>query len=115
MGATTAARTKRTKDKLMPLVGLCKFLSSPKRLRILIELADGPMIVTELSSRTRLRPPLVSKTLSRMRALGLVSMEVDGLFHYYGLTKAATLRRHRGGVTLTLATASGKVALFWRP
>ena len=45
--------------------------------QVLQALAAGPMTMSELSRILRVRPPTASKTVSRLRALGLVEREAE--------------------------------------
>ncbi|MBV9894720.1 MAG: metalloregulator ArsR/SmtB family transcription factor [Chloroflexi bacterium] len=72
----------------MPLA-FFKALADASRLRLLGVLATGERSVDELASLLELRAPTVSHHLARLRALGLVSLRVDGNVHWYRLDEDA--------------------------
>ncbi|MET3705885.1 DNA-binding transcriptional ArsR family regulator [Arthrobacter sp. UYEF6] len=65
-----------------------KALSNPSRVAIARQLSSGPMTVTELCEALPDFPQTtISKHLSLMRVLGLVSFTAQGLVHTYSLDR----------------------------
>lgn len=64
---------------------ICKALSDPSRLLILVELRGGARTVGELSKALAASQPLTSRHLGVLREKGIVHAERDGSFVRYRL------------------------------
>jgi len=53
-------------------------LSSPKRLKIISLIEDGPLSVTEIAQKMECRPPCVSQHLSVLKSCKIVDCERTG-------------------------------------
>ncbi len=73
--------------KLAALARLCKLLSDPNRLRILLVIAAGKKAVRTIVRETGLPQTLVSFHLRPLRESGLVVAERQGPFVYYRLAE----------------------------
>ena len=69
-----------------------KSLSHPARLVVLCKLAEGPAVVSDLSSMLSLPQAEVSKQLARLRSDGLVRTRRDGRNVFYSLSDERTGR-----------------------
>ena len=67
------------------LAPLLRALAEPRRLALLLLLADGPRTVKELQEATGLGQPLVSHHLKALREQGLVRVEPRGRSNVYEL------------------------------
>lgn len=77
---------KRLPDRLLvPLAERFKALAEPARLRILRELREGEMTVSELIDVTGLQQANLSKHLQLLHAMNFVARRKEGLFVYYRL------------------------------
>jgi DNA-binding HxlR family transcriptional regulator len=65
------------------IVDVLKVLADASRIRILATLAAHEASVEQLAETLSLRPPTISHHLSRLKALGLVSMRREGTTHMY--------------------------------
>lgn len=95
-----------TQLELDALLKFFKVLADESRLKILGTLANRSCSVEELSEILKLKPPTVSHHLSKLKALGLVDMRVEGNSHVYWLD-AEALR----GLSKELLTAEKMAAL----
>jgi DNA-binding transcriptional ArsR family regulator len=76
----------RLPDRLLePLAERFKALAEPARLRILRELRDGELTVSDLMEATGLQQANLSKHLQLLHAMNFVARRKDGLFVYYRL------------------------------
>jgi DNA-binding transcriptional ArsR family regulator len=80
---TTAAPT--ALERAEALAPLLRALAEPRRLAILLLLADEARTVKELQEATGLGQPLVSHHLKALREQGLVRMEPRGRSNVYEL------------------------------
>jgi DNA-binding transcriptional ArsR family regulator len=64
---------------------ICKALSDPSRLLLIVELGTGPRTVGELAHAIGASQPLTSRHLGVLRDKGLVRAERDGAFVRYSL------------------------------
>ena len=71
------------------MVAVFEVLAEPNRRRILEELRDGELTVTEVVGRLNLSQPAVSKHLRVLRQAGLVSVRVDQQRRQYRLRPEA--------------------------
>ncbi len=62
---------------------LCKIFSTPSRLKILLNLRDKRLTVSEIVKKTKLRQSLVSQQLSILRSKNILTTEREGKFIYY--------------------------------
>ncbi len=62
---------------------MLKVLADPNRLAILAILLDGERCVCEIGSGLGLAQPLVSHHLKQLAAIGAVTVEKRGRWHYY--------------------------------
>ena len=72
-------------DTTRTLADLMGVLADPTRLRIVLHLATGPMIVGQLVSAMDLQQPTVSHHLMRLRVHGLVQQQRQGKTVLYSL------------------------------
>jgi DNA-binding transcriptional ArsR family regulator len=76
----------RLPDRLLePLAERFKALGEPARLRILRELRDGELSVSELMDATGLQQANLSKHLQLLHAMKFVARRKEGLYVYYRL------------------------------
>lgn len=85
---------------------LCKLLSVPTRLEILVSVAVEPTSVTGISGRLGLEHSLVSHHLKLLKNAGLVASKQVGHKHEYGLGTHATLVE-RTSERITLSVKGG--------
>ena len=71
--------------------GALRTLSHPDRLRIVEALENGPLDVSELTTRLRRPQATVSQHLMRLRAHGLVAAERTGRVDRYRVAHAGCL------------------------
>ena len=71
--------------------GALRTLSHPDRLRIVEALENGPLDVSELTTRLRRPQATVSQHLMRLRAHGLVAAERTGRVAHYRVAHAGCL------------------------
>jgi ArsR family transcriptional regulator len=71
--------------------GALRTLSHPDRLRIVEALENGPLEVSELTTRLRRPQATVSQHLMRLRAHGLVAAEREGRVARYRVAHAGCL------------------------
>jgi DNA-binding transcriptional ArsR family regulator len=71
--------------------GALRTLSHPDRLRIVEALENGPLEVSELTTRLRRPQATVSQHLMRLRAHGLVAAERTGRIARYRVAHAGCL------------------------
>lgn len=64
----------------------CKAMGNPTRLKIIHILRDGPMTVGEIVNTVNLGQSLVSRQLSILRSVGVVTNERNGSEMIYQLT-----------------------------
>lgn len=64
----------------------CKAMGNATRLLILHTLREGSMNVNELAHKTELQQPMVSRQLSILRTMGLVTCERHGKEMVYQIT-----------------------------
>ena len=77
---------KRLPDRLLvPLAERFKALAEPARLRILRELREGEMTVSELIDVTGLQQANLSKHLQLLHGMNFVARRKEGLYVYYRL------------------------------
>jgi biotin operon repressor len=69
------------------LLQFFKVMADENRLRLIGLLADDEYSVGELASLLNLTEPTISHHLSKLRALGLVNLRMDGNSHYYRLNQ----------------------------
>jgi predicted transcriptional regulator len=67
------------------LLAFFKVLSNESRLRIVGLLARGPMTVGDLAGQLSIKEPTVSHHLTRLREIGLVTLETRSNLHIYRL------------------------------
>jgi len=67
-------------------VRIFKALAHPVRIQILEFLREGPLTVTEITTRTSVSISSVSKHLTQMRNAGILEVDRKGLFQHYRLT-----------------------------
>ena len=72
-------------DDVIVVTQAATLLADPLRLRLLQELEDGVLTVSELSTRLQISQPRVSAQLATLRKAGWVDSEVQGRQHYYRL------------------------------
>ncbi len=68
------------------LAGVFRTLGEPTRLRLLMELRDGEMNVTQLCKKLKISQPTVSHHLGILRNATLVSARRNGKEVYYSLS-----------------------------
>ena len=77
---------KRLPDRLLePMAERFKALGEPARLRILRELREGEMTVSELMDATGLQQANLSKHLQLLHTMKFVARRKEGLYVYYRL------------------------------
>jgi len=64
---------------------LCKLFSSPGKIRVLEQLAEGEHTVSKLVERTGLKQSNVSQYLAAMKAQDLLQSRRQGKYIYYSL------------------------------
>lgn len=64
---------------------ICKALTDPRRLLILVELRQGPRTVGEIAAAIASSQPMTSRHLSVLRDKGLVEAQRQGTFVRYSL------------------------------
>ena len=64
----------------------CKAMGNPTRLQIMHILRENPMTVSEITTKTGLGQSLVSRQLSRLRSVGVVTNERNGIEIVYRLS-----------------------------
>ena len=69
------------------LADLFKVVAHPGRIRIIEELRDGEIGVSELAQKLELPPSRVSQHLSRLRSHRFVEERREGRHHFYHLTQ----------------------------
>jgi len=74
-----------TIDDFARLAELFKNFSDPTRLRIVIELAGGPMFVQDIADRLGMSPSAISHQLRVLRGARLVRFEKEGKNVRYAL------------------------------
>ncbi|MHB1687884.1 MAG: ArsR/SmtB-type metalloregulator TsoR [Ignavibacteriaceae bacterium] len=68
-----------------------KSLADENRLRIIINLSDGPKSVSQIVEETKLSQPLVSHHLKELKNNLVVKIERKGSFVYYELNEPALI------------------------
>ncbi len=73
-------------DDLKVVAHAAGLLADPLRLRLLIELENGALTVSELAARLQASQPRVSAQLAVLRTADWVAVETQGRQHYYRLS-----------------------------
>lgn len=77
------------KEQLFQLQAeICKTMADAKRLKIIHELRDGELSVTDICNRLGLSQSNTSQHLSILRRRGLISSRREGTTVYYGLSNS---------------------------
>lgn len=71
------------KKRAGEVAGLLKTLSHPNRLLIACQLMSGEHSVSEIEARARVKQPVLSRELARLRAAGLVATRRDSKRIFY--------------------------------
>lgn len=96
-----------SRDEIVRLhAQICKALSDPSRLLIIVELRQGPRTVGELARSIHASQPLTSRHLAVLRGKGLVDAERSGAFVRYRLTD----RRILAAVDILLDVLASQLA-----
>ena len=74
---------------LATLLAFFKAMANESRLRIVGLLAERERSVQELAELLELKEPTVSHHLAQLKALGLLSVRVEGVTHWHGLKQDA--------------------------
>jgi DNA-binding transcriptional ArsR family regulator len=70
-------------------ISLLKTLADETRLRLIAHIAKGEHRVVDLANALCLTAPTISHHLSKLSAVGLLTLRVDGTSRYYGLDPKA--------------------------
>ena len=76
-------RTSITDDQAVELAEMFKLMGDPSRLRIILACLDGAACVSDIATRTRLSPSLVSHHLRLLRAARILRAERQGKQVFY--------------------------------
>ncbi|HSU57068.1 MAG TPA: metalloregulator ArsR/SmtB family transcription factor [Candidatus Dormibacteraeota bacterium] len=80
---SSAKKKKLSPDQLLAVSRLFAALAEPSRLAILQALQEGPLTVTELIDACEMKQANVSKHLTVLHSLKLVTRERDGISIHY--------------------------------
>lgn len=76
-----------SRDRVFQLQAeICKTLADPKRLKIINELRQGELTVTDLSTRLGLSQSNTSQHISTLKRRGLLNARREGTSIYYSLS-----------------------------
>jgi hypothetical protein len=95
-------------ERLRVAVRFFKVLADESRLRILGILASRECSVEELAALLDLRAPTVSHHLSRLKELGLVTMQAEGNTHLYRLDVNMLRRSSKDVLSVDAVAALGE-------
>lgn len=84
--------TKVSTQNCVAVAAVMKSLAHPERLRLLCELAEGELHVSELLRRCDLSQSQLSQFLRRLELEGILSQRREGNFSFYAIRDA---RIHR--------------------
>ena len=76
----------RSNEALEQIAGRFKLLAEPARLKILINLQEGPKTVTDLVEQSGLSQPNVSRHVAKLADGGVLTRRKDGLNVFYGIS-----------------------------